>query len=78
MMIAKDIKLKDFPFWGGAKAVAERLSDEEFDILENYFEEMLEEDEQIAFNPTYINDFIWFSQELYEIIGTTEEEFWGD
>lgn len=63
--------LKDFDFWSGAIANAKNLTDEEFDLIENYLEESGE-----LMTETEINDFFWFDMEFWaiEILGTTEDE----
>lgn len=74
MLIAKEIKLQHFRFWGGAENFANRLTQEEFETIEQYLEVVFFE--KIP-NLVEINDIFWFDQEnLLGLIGATEESFW--
>ena len=76
MTVSREIALKDFEFWGGAKAVADRLTAQEFDRLEEYFES-LEEDFGRVYSETEINDLMWFeTDEILFWLDIDEEEFW--
>lgn len=58
--------------WGGAKAVWERMSDEELEKIEERL------DEWDTWDETGINDFFWFNDETWlDIIGETEENFYN-
>lgn len=70
MTITKEIKLKDFDFWGEAIDTAEVLTDEDFDIIEAYLEECDTMDE------TELNDFFWFDNNFIasELLGYDDFE----
>lgn len=53
--------LKDFDFWSGACDFASKLTDDQFDLIEQYLEETEEDD---CFTDTEINDLFWFEQEF--------------
>lgn len=75
MTIKAEIKLHEFKFWGGAKEFANRLSREEFDLIEEYFEELGSTPTE-----TEVNDFFWFEADfiLSELLDKDPEEFWAD
>lgn len=56
MKIIKEQSLKDFEFWSGAKYVADYLTEEEFEAIE----ESLEEYNPDGLTETEINDLFWF------------------
>lgn len=56
MKIIKEQSLKDFEFWSGAKYVADYLTEEEFEAIE----ESLEEYNPNGLTETEINDLFWF------------------
>lgn len=59
--------------WGGAKAVYERMSDEELEKIEEWFNQINE-----PFSEIEINDFFWFDDStVLEIIGENEENFYN-
>lgn len=62
MYIQKEIRLRDFEFWGGAKEFASKLRPQELDDIEEsleiYFEDMYDVPTE-----TRINDIFWFDQE---------------
>ena len=66
--------LKDFDFWSGAILNVKNLTDEEFDLIEDYLEGSGE-----LMTETEINDFFWFEMEFWAtaILGTTEDEILG-
>lgn len=71
MKITTEQKLSEFEFWSGAKDRAENLTDEEFDTIEQYFEDLYPD----GMNNTQINDWFWFEfEEIAQWIGTTEDE----
>lgn len=73
MKIYKEISLKDFEFWSGARDFREKLTDEEMDIIESCLE-----DDEHQYSETEINDIFWFDQEtVAEWLDTTEEEIWA-
>lgn len=70
MTIKKEISLRDFEFWGGAKQWADLLTWEELDRLEWYLDDCSNE-----WGETEINDFLWFDTEIWtELLGITEDE----
>ena len=76
MWVKKDIELKDFDFWGGAKSRAERLTTEEFEIIQDYFDEIADNGE--IFTETQINDIFWFEIEfVLDCLGISEEDFYA-
>lgn len=72
MTIMREQSLREFEFWSGAKPVADRLSYDELDTIEEALSECGPMDE------TAINDFFWFDTEtLCEWLGITEDELWA-
>lgn len=70
MTITKEISLRDFGFWGGAKQWANLLTEEELDTLEYYMD-----DGEVSWDETMINDFIWFDTEIWlKWLGLTEDK----
>ena len=61
MKIVKEISLKEFPFWGGAKDYAALLTDEEFDLIEENLKEICPN----GMGETETNDFFWFDTDTY-------------
>lgn len=61
MKITKEISLKEFPFWGGAKNNAALLTDEEFALIEESLEEICPN----GMGETEVNDFFWFDSDTY-------------
>lgn len=47
-------------FWGGARYIADRLTDEEF----NRIEEVLMEEYPEGLDETELNDIFWFDEDL--------------
>lgn len=76
MYIAQDIALKDFQYWGGAKQFAERLTDHELQIIEEY---LIDYYDGIIPNMTDINDIFWFEDKMLieDILQYDYEEFWN-
>ena len=71
MYVKKEISLRDFDFWSGAKAWADLLTDDELDTIE----EALASADDDCLTDTQINDFLWFDTEIWlEWIGKTEDE----
>lgn len=56
MKIITEQSLKDFEFWSGARYVADYLTEEEFEAIE----ESLEEYNPNGLTETEINDLFWF------------------
>ena len=58
--IVKEIELADFPFWAGAKNVAEEIyHNEEAQSCWEYLEEIINSEGR-TWTATDVNDFIWF------------------
>lgn len=70
MKIVTDMYLEDFEFWGGAKALAELLTNDEMDAIEEYLEDTYEE-----LTATELNDIFWFGDdEIANVLGYEDEE----
>lgn len=68
MTVTREVELKNFEFWGGAKQFTDLLTPEELTIIENCL------NNDTPMTETEINDFLWFSPEVWtEWIGETEE-----
>ena len=76
MKITYEKHLKNFEFWGGAKELAARLTEEEFDMIEEYYEDI----GLLPPSETDVNDFCWFEADfiLSELLDKDPEEFWGE
>ena len=73
MKICEEKSIKDFEFWAGACDFAKRLTDDEWELLEDYFNDCYPD----GILDTELNDCFWFDDEiLLEIIGVDEDEFW--
>lgn len=59
MKIVREISLKDFEFWAGAKDTVSWLTSNDLDIIENYLCEISDELEE-----TLVNDLFWFSTDF--------------
>ena len=74
MTMTIEKKLRDFHFWSGAATNAAKLTPEELDTLESQLEEINDERE-IIWSTTEINDFMWFDFEtVCEWLGLNWEE----
>ena len=60
MRIYTETRLENFEFWSGAKYLADRLTSEEFDIIEDTLEEVFPD----GLSETEINDMFWFDDEF--------------
>ena len=56
MKVYKEINLRDFEFWSGAKSNAETLTDEQLDMVESILEDAFPD----GMDETQINDIFWF------------------
>lgn len=61
MKVYEEISLKDFDFWGYAAVVADNMSDEDFNKVEQW---MVEDGDE--WNKTAINDLFAFEYEFLE------------
>lgn len=72
MKIVRDVSLTDFEFWGGAKELAEKLSDSELEQIESCLEDG---DPEGFHNVSEINDFFWYEGDtIAEWLGYESEE----
>ena len=56
MEVYKEMNLRDFEFWSGAKSNAETLTDEQLDMVESILEDAFPD----GLDETQINDIFWF------------------
>ena len=71
MTIIKEQRLEDFEFRSGASYMAERVTSEEFGIIENYLEELYPD----GMDEEQINDFFWFEGDtIAQILGYEDED----
>ena len=71
MIIIKEERLENFKFWSGACYLAEKLTSEEFDIVE----ELLEELYPNGMEETQVNDFFWFEGDtIAQALGYEDED----
>tara|TARA_R110002050_G_scaffold49191_4_gene114477 strand:- start:11953 stop:12186 length:234 start_codon:yes stop_codon:yes gene_type:complete len=71
MKVSKELNLREFEFWSGAKYFANRLSYKELDQLEHCIEDLYPD----GATETEINDLFWFEDDmLCEWIGLDSKE----
>lgn len=71
MTIIKEERLANFEFWSGATHVASRLTEKEFDIIEELLEELYPD----GMEETEINDFFWFDGDtIAQALGYEDED----
>lgn len=72
MKIYKDESLSNFEFWSGAKDFANKLTESEFNLIENTLEELYPD----GMSETQINDLFWFEDEWIcsDILGIEYDE----
>lgn len=72
MKIYKDESLSNFEFWSGAKDFANKLTESEFNLIENTLEELYPD----GMSETQINDLFWFEDEWIcsDILGIDYDE----
>lgn len=71
MIIIKEIELKGFEFWGGAKDIANLIEDDEFYIIEELLEALYPD----GITETQVNDFFWFEGDtIAQALGYVDEE----
>lgn len=67
MEIRKEISLNDFPFWSGAEYLAVRLTEDEFNSIENELENMYGDK---VLMDVELNDMFWHEPErICSLIG---------
>ena len=72
MIINKNIDLKNFEFWAGAKDLADLLTPSELEQIESNLEDIFHDKTP---SETDINDLFWFEEDfICELIGETAEE----
>lgn len=75
MKVYKEMNLRDFKFWSGAKSNAETLTDEQLDMVESIIEDACPD----GVEDTKINDFFWFGFDtIREWLGIEDEEEDGE
>ena len=71
MKVTNEVQLSSFEFWSGAKPLANMLTVEEFDIIEQALDELYPD----GIDETHLNDLFWFDGDyIAEIIGFESEE----
>ena len=66
MKVYKEMNLRDFEFWSGAKSNAETLTDEQLDMVESILEDAFPD----GMDETQINDIFWFDFDtIHEWLG---------
>ena len=71
MKVYKEMNLRDFQFWSGAKSNAETLTGEQLDMVEDILEDCCSE----GIDETTINDIFWFDFDtIREWLGIEDEE----
>lgn len=72
MKVYKEISLRDFEWWSGAKDTAEIISEND---KWGELEELLEEYYPEGINETKLNDLLWFEDEwIFELLGINNDE----
>ena len=75
MKVYKEMNLRDFKFWSGAKDNAETLSSEQLDMVDSILEDAYPD----GMDETQINDFFWFDFDtIREWLGIEKEEEDGE
>lgn len=70
MKVYKEMNLRDFKFWSGAKSNAETLTSEQLDMVESILEDAYPD----GMRKTQINDLFWFEFDtIREWLGIEEE-----
>ena len=71
MKVYKEMDIRDFKFWSGAKSNAETLTDEQLATVQYNLEEIYQD----GMSETQINDFFWFDFDtIREWLGIKDEE----
>ena len=72
MQVSKNIKLKDFEFWGGGKLNADTLTGYQLDTVESILEDISQGE---PWSEETLNDFFWFEfDEIREWLGLEPED----
>ena len=71
MKVYKEMDLRDFKFWSGAKSNAETLTDEQLATVQYNLEEIYQD----GMSETQIHDLFWFEFDtIREWLGIKDEE----
>lgn len=71
MTIIKEERLEDFKFWSAAAYLAERMTSEEFSIIEELLEELYPD----GMEEGQVNDFFWFEGDtIAQTLGYEDED----
>ena len=71
MKVYKEMNLRNFKFWSGAKSNAETLTDEQLATVQYNLEEIYQD----GMSETQINDFFWFDFDtIREWLGIKEDD----
>ena len=71
MTIIKEERLENFEFWSGARYLAENLTSEEFDTIEELLEELYPD----GMEEIEVNDFFWFEGDtIAQALGYEDED----
>ena len=71
MKVYKEMNLRDFEFWSGAKSNAETLTYQQLDTVESILEDAYPD----GMSETQINDFFWFAFDtIREWLGIEDKE----
>ena len=71
MIIKKVISLENFVFWSGARHLAEKLTSEEFHIIEELLDELYPD----GMEEVQVNDFFWFEGDtIAQALGYEDED----
>ena len=71
MINKKEISLENFEFWSGACYVAEKSTSEEFDVIEELFEDLYPD----GMEEMEVNDSFWFEGDtIAQALGYEDED----
>ena len=59
MKIYRDVSVKEFEFWAGAKDTVKYLTEEDLDMMESVLEDLYPD----GMSETDLNDFFWFEDD---------------
>ena len=60
MKVYREVSLREFSFWAGARDRVEHLSHEELDLIEQILQELYPE----GLSATELNDLFWFNDDM--------------
>lgn len=74
MKVSREISITDFHFWSGAQTTVKLLELEELKAIQEYIEE-IEDEDKIIWTETMLNDFFWFETDwIAEFLGFKDFE----